>query len=61
MPYIINLHEYESRGAHWIALYVNGDNATYFDSFEVEHIPKGIKRLIGNKKCYSNYLKNTSK
>ena len=56
MPYITNLHEYESRGAHWIALYVNGDNATYFDSFEVEHIPKGIKRLIGNKKCYSNYL-----
>ena len=31
-----------SIGTHWIAFYVNGDNATYFDSFGVEHIPKGI-------------------
>ena len=25
-----------------IALYVHGDNVTYFDSFGVEHIPKEI-------------------
>ena len=41
--YIINLNEYESIGAHWIALYVNNNNGTYFDSFRVEHIPKEIK------------------
>ena len=35
--YIINLDEYESIGTHWIALYVNGDNVTYFESFGVEH------------------------
>ena len=29
--YVINLHEYKWVGTHWIALYVNGDNVTYFD------------------------------
>ena len=33
--YIINLDEYESIGTHWIALCVNGDSVTYFDSFGV--------------------------
>ena len=33
--YIINLDEYESIGTHWIALYVNAENVTYFDSFGV--------------------------
>ena len=41
--YVINLDEYESIGDHWIALYVNVENVTYFDSFGVEHIPKKIK------------------
>ena len=40
--YVINLDEYESIGTLWIALYVNGDNARYFDSFAVEYIPKEI-------------------
>ena len=47
-PYIINLDEYESIRTHWIALYVNAKNLTYFDSFGVEHIPKEIRKLIGN-------------
>ena len=40
--YIINLDEYESIGTYWMALYVNGNNVIYFDSFGVEHIPKEI-------------------
>ena len=40
--YIINLDEYESIGTHWIALFVNDNDVTYFDSFEVEHISKKI-------------------
>ena len=40
--YVINLDEYKSIGTHWIALYVNGNNVTNFDSFGVEHIPKKI-------------------
>ena len=38
--YVINLDEYRSIGTPWIALYVNDNSVTYFDSFGVEHIPK---------------------
>ena len=47
--YVINLDEYQSIGTHWIALHVNGNNVTYFDSFGVEHIPNEIKVFIDNK------------
>ena len=40
--HIINLNEYESIGTRWIALYVNDNNVTCFDSFGIEHIPKEI-------------------
>ena len=52
--YVINLNEFESIGNHWIVLYVNGNNMIYFDSFGVEHIPKGIKKFIGNKNIITN-------
>ena len=52
--YVINLDEYESIGTHWIALYVNGNKMIYFDSSEVEHIPKEIKKFIGNKNIITN-------
>ena len=41
--------EYESIGTHWIALYINADNVTYFDSFGVKRIPKWIRKFIGNR------------
>ena len=40
--YIINLDGYYDIGTHWVALYLNNNNVTYFDSFGVEHIPKEI-------------------
>ena len=39
---ITNHDEVKSIGTHWIALYVNGNNIMYFDSFGVGHIPKEI-------------------
>ena len=38
--YLINLDEFKSKGTHLTALYVNGNNAIYFDSFGVELILK---------------------
>ena len=38
--FVINLEDYQSIGTHWIPLYVNGDNVTYFDSLAVKYIPK---------------------
>ena len=35
-------------------MYVNDSNATYFDSFGVEHVPKEIKEFIGNKNIIAN-------
>ena len=44
--YVINLDEYSDIGTHWVSLYVHNTNVTYFDSFDVEHIPKEIKVFI---------------
>ena len=52
--FVINFDEYESIGTHWLALYVNNNNVTYFGSFVNEHIPKEIKKFIGNKKIIIN-------
>ena len=52
--YTVNLAEYESIGTHWIALYVNTKSVTYFDSFGVEHIPKELKKFIGDKNFITN-------
>ena len=43
---IINLDEYSDIGTHLVALCVNNNNVTYFDSFGVEHISKEIKAFI---------------
>ena len=40
--YVINLDEYENTGTHWIALFVKTNEAIYFDSFGIEHVPNEI-------------------
>ena len=50
--YVINLDEY-----HWIALYEQNNDVTYFDSFGVEHIPKEIRTFISNKNIKANIFR----
>ena len=38
--YVVNLDEFKSIRTYWIALHVNNNNVTYFDSVGLEHIPK---------------------
>ena len=52
--YVINLHEYKNTGTHWVVLFMKSNKVTYFDSFGVEHIPKDIKKFIGNKGIKTN-------
>ena len=35
-------------------MHINNNNLNYFDSFGVEHIPKEIKILTGNKNTITN-------
>ena len=55
--YIINLDEYSDIGTHWVALWVNNNNVTYFDSFGVEHIPKEIIKFIENRNIKTNIFR----
>ena len=52
--YVINLDEHSDIGTHWIALYVNNKTVTDFDSFGIEHLPKEVKKFIGNRNIRSN-------
>ena len=54
--YIINLDEYKNTGAHWVVLYTD-NGVIYFDSFGVEHVPKEIKKFIGNKEIKTNMFR----
>ena len=55
--YVINLDEYSDIGTHWVALWVNINNVTYFDSFGVEHLPKEIKAFIKNRNIKINIFR----
>ena len=44
--YKINLDEYSDIGTHWVALHIQNNDVTYFDSFGVEHIPKKLEYLL---------------
>ena len=51
--YVINLDEYENTGTQWVALFVKSKYTVYFDSFDVEHIPKEINKFIRSKELSS--------
>ena len=55
--YVIHLDEYSDIETHWVALYLQNNNVTYFDSFGVEHIPKEIKKFINNKNIKINIFR----
>ena len=55
--FVINLDENSDIGTHWVVLHVHNNYVTYFDSFEVEHIPKEIKTFINNKNIKTNIFR----
>ena len=57
--YVINFDEHSDIGTHWVVLYVQNNDATYFDSFRREHIPNKIRTFI-NHKNKDKYFQNTS-
>ena len=55
--YMTNLDEYSDIGTHWVALYIQNNDVTYFDSFGVEPIPKEIITFIGNQNIKTNIFR----
>ena len=54
---VINLDEYADIGTRWIVLYSKDNTKTYFDSFGVEHTPKGIKKFINGSTITTNIFR----
>jgi len=47
--YILDLHDSnDTSTGHWIALYINGNKAVYFDSFGIIY-PEIVKTFCGNR------------
>ena len=44
-------------GTHWVALFFNGSEIVYFDSFGVEYVPKEIKEFVGYKNSTANIFR----
>ena len=53
----MNLDVYSDIETHWVALYLQNNDVTYFDSFRVEHISKEITTFIGNKNIKANIFR----
>ena len=43
---VIDLEEYDAIGNHWLVVFVKSNEGTIFDRFDVEYIPRQIKRVI---------------
>ena len=55
--YLTNLYKYSDFETHWVALYVHSNGVPFFDSLDVEHIPKEIKTFVGNKNIKTNIFR----
>ena len=55
--YVINFDEHADVCTHWIALHVKSNEVIYFDSLDVEHVPKEIKGFTGHKNTKTNIFR----
>ena len=40
--YVINLDDRNSKGTHWVSLFIDKNIAIYFDFFGIEYIPQEV-------------------
>ena len=55
--YIINLEDENSKGTHWVALFIDRNLAVYFDSFGIEYIPQEVLNKIKDKSITHNIFR----
>ena len=46
---MINLDGKQSKGTHWVSLFIDKNTALYFDSFGIEYIPEEVLNKIRDK------------
>ena len=59
--YVTNLDQYSDTGTHQNALYALNNNVTFFESFEVEPIPKEIKKFLKRSSITKNIYRIQAK
>ena len=55
--YVINLDDKNSKGTHWVSLFINKSTAVYFDSFGTEYIPQEVLNKIKDKSVTHNIFR----
>ena len=55
--YVINLDDKNSKGTHWVSLFINKNTAVYFDSFEIEYIPQEVLIKVNDKSITHNIFR----
>ena len=55
--YVINVDDKQSKGTHWILLFIDRHAAVYFDSFKIEYIPQEVLNKIKYKSITQNIFR----
>ena len=55
--YVINLHDNQSKGTHWVSLFIDRNTAVYFDSVGTEYIPQDVLNKIKDQSITHNIFR----
>ena len=55
--YAPNLDDRQSKGTHWVSLFIDRHTAAYFDSFGIEYIPQEVLGKIKGKSITGNIFR----
>ena len=55
--YATNLNDKNSKGIHWVSLFIDRNTAVYFDSFGIEYIPQEVLKKIKDKSITHNIFR----
>ena len=56
--YVISLDDKQSRGTHWVSLFVDRNEAVYFDSLEIECIPQEVLKKNQMQIYHTKHIQN---
>ena len=55
--YVINMDDKQSKGMHWVSLFIDKNTAVYFDSFGIEYISQEPFRKVKDKSITQNIFR----